>query len=578
MGIFLNQRLQYSCVPAVKMPFRDREREVGVDNKKLLHLARHTAIKSPPLRQEVALFDEINAVKDKEFVGLGFNRYVHDSLKDRWIDLEHKQAAMREDILEMQDYVMDDDFKVRKAIKQAAQDRIQILLLGNKIRQLEGLTFILCRYFDRVKEIIKYYEPCKAFMRQCADRMHFVNEMQIIDRYKTLSIVKEEMVQTHMTSFEALEKERERFIKVKTEKENDHLKAGSDLNALIEKCSKIEKANLEFESKLANDINQASEHSRSTFRVASGVRRLYESIMEYRGLEATSCDPFEMLSVIENKFQNLSTAMTDLYHLHEMQMASGKSLRRKLRSSEHVVSHKQSYKKSVFDPKLLLNINADDTQRINKFFKTHKTIKIKTQSATDLAMARKAGKHVRISVPDLEPLSEHSTASDKAGKNHSVTTSEKCGRKHSTSTLQNPNCKHLLRNKSDNFSDDFEKCSSKKLSRVIDQNIPAKNSIRLPKIKNSSSGSLQRPTISVNKNASSLSGPTHYSKLNTESRMNSSTDSSEGSLLRVDRKDSSWSVPSHISGVSNYSSNNSPAISSCRSKFTVKRKAQVHWR
>ena len=50
------------------------DRTIGQDNKKLLQIAREVIVKSPPINDVIAMSDEYKATKEKEFVGLGFNR------------------------------------------------------------------------------------------------------------------------------------------------------------------------------------------------------------------------------------------------------------------------------------------------------------------------------------------------------------------------------------------------------------------------------------------------------------------------------------------------------------------------
>ena len=48
---------------------------IGRENKQLLEIAREVCLKSPSTSDRIAINDEYNATKEKEFVGLGFNRW-----------------------------------------------------------------------------------------------------------------------------------------------------------------------------------------------------------------------------------------------------------------------------------------------------------------------------------------------------------------------------------------------------------------------------------------------------------------------------------------------------------------------
>ncbi|RUS89189.1 hypothetical protein EGW08_003068, partial [Elysia chlorotica] len=162
------------------------DRNVGDMKKKLLSRARYVENNSPEPRHTIHMWDMNLAMKEKERLGINFNRSVTMSLESRWEVVNKLTVEFLKEVISLNDQLSEEANKHAKQLLTLILTRAKRLGMVSRMEQMAGLLMHITFYRTVLKAKVEEMQEVTSFLFQCAELMGFTHPTQIMNRYTAL--------------------------------------------------------------------------------------------------------------------------------------------------------------------------------------------------------------------------------------------------------------------------------------------------------------------------------------------------------------------------------------------------------
>ncbi|XP_053556529.1 cilia- and flagella-associated protein 73 [Bombina bombina] len=260
-------------------------------------------------RREMVEVEQALSTQKEEF------QMKKESLQQRRAELEHKEEKLKDSLFKFDKFLKENDSKRKRALKKVDEER---QMAAQKDREALQLQLEIARLQHRKEVSLQRQERNSIYQNylqkvlQRTDEFQEVQEM--IDRFNTLMVTQDKLLQRELESQEKIEREKARFLHYQEETHNRILEQNNQLSELQSELERKRTMVLHLESKWAQIQNTSAENTLRLGRIRMATLNLFQTVTKsmHVKMEVQMEDTETQLEKIQMCFQDLSAIYTDL--------------------------------------------------------------------------------------------------------------------------------------------------------------------------------------------------------------------------------------------------------------------------
>ncbi|GFO33690.1 hypothetical protein PoB_006019500 [Plakobranchus ocellatus] len=266
------------------------DKRFGDSKKELLHKASIMENRSPEPRETIRTYDMQLEMKEKERLGIDFNRTASISVQSRW-EIVHKLIVeFLQEIISLNDQLSEEAGKQAKQLLNIMITRAQRLGMASRIEQMAGLLMHITFYRTVLKAKLLQMKENTSFLMHCSDLLGFSSPTQIMNRYEALKCTLDEISKDRQSRASMLTALQEKHMEMMDNAEEYHVLLHSTTAALHVKLENLKFEISTLEHFIHDKEEEAAESDYTLNKIKYSIHHCYTSLMSYNSWrEIRSC-------------------------------------------------------------------------------------------------------------------------------------------------------------------------------------------------------------------------------------------------------------------------------------------------
>ncbi|XP_063313160.1 cilia- and flagella-associated protein 73 [Pelobates fuscus] len=248
-----------------------------------------------------------------------------ESLQQRSTELEHKEEKLKDSLFKFDKFLKENDSKRKRAMRKAAEERQLAIQKEREFLRLQTENAQLkCR-----KEALLHRQEKNSIYQRYLQRVlegtdEFQEVQEMIDRFNTLMVTQEKLLQREVKNQEKIEKEKAQLLHYQEETRSQILEQNNQLADLQGSLEKARAEVLQWESRWAQIQNTAAENTLRLGRVRMATLNLFQIITKHMHIKTDISleDTEEQLEKVKICFMDLEAIYKDLKKTDQLSPSS----------------------------------------------------------------------------------------------------------------------------------------------------------------------------------------------------------------------------------------------------------------
>ncbi|GFR89936.1 hypothetical protein ElyMa_006137300 [Elysia marginata] len=292
------------------------DKTVGNMKKPLLNRARQVENSSPEPTHTINMWDMMVSMKEKERLGINFNRSVTMSLESRWEVVNKLTVEFLKEVISLNDQLSEEANKQARQLLTLIMTRTKRLGMASRMEQMAGLLMHITFYRTVLKAKVEEMHEVTSFLFHCSELMGFSHPTQIMDRYTALKTILNEIREDYEVRVNYLTKLQDKETEFIEASSRESIVLHNQMAKLHVRLKDIRIEITALERFTEEKEQQAAETMVKLKKIKASVNHCYTSMMTYKGLE---CRETNLVRQMEEFGIRMAISIAAVKHVEDQQ-------------------------------------------------------------------------------------------------------------------------------------------------------------------------------------------------------------------------------------------------------------------